>query len=219
MWYWVLPISQAGAGLFTAPLFVVIFSVIIFRETVGPRRSFAVALGFAGILLVLRPDAQGLGWVTFFPILSGAFHAIGIIMTRKWCEEEGTLTLLAAFFGFMMIAGCVGLLVVGAIFTDVPAGPDGFVFRGWVPFAGTFMIIVLVQGVGSLIGVGLIIKAYQMAESSFIAVFENAMIVAATLWAIILWKEVPDMIGVLGLACIIISGIIISIRSDQTQTT
>lgn len=211
----IMPISQAVAGLFTAPLFVVIFSILFFGETVGINRSLAVILGFVGIILVLRPDAQGIGLVTVLPIFAGAFHAMGIITTRRWCDGEGTLTLLAAFFTFMMIVGGIGVLAAGALFPDAPAGPDGYVLRGWVPFEGNFMVVTVIQGVGSLIGVGLIIKSYQLAESSFIAVFENVMIVSATLWAIVLWGEVPDAIGVAGLVCIIVSGIIISIRSEQ----
>jgi drug/metabolite transporter (DMT)-like permease len=210
-----MPIAQAVAGLFTAPIFVVIFSMIFLRETIGVRRGFAVLLGFFGIILVLRPDAQGLGAMTFLPILAGAFHAIGILMTRRWCAGEGTLSLLAAFFGFMLVIGGVGTVMMGQLVTDPPAGAAGFVFRGWVPFEGTFLILTVVQGIGSLIGVGLIIKSYQMAESSFIAVFENAMIVFATLWAIVLWAEVPDSIGLLGLLCIVASGVIISVRSSK----
>ena len=211
----IMPIAQAVAGLFTAPLFVVLFSVAFFGETVGLRRSLAVLLGFVGIILVLRPDAQGIGLITILPIMAGAFHAMGIITTRRWCDAEGTLTLLAAFFVFMMIVGGVGVLAAGALFPDAPIGPAGYVFRGWVPFDGAFRTITLIQGIGSLIGVGLIIKSYQLAESSFIAVFENVMIVSATLWAIVLWAEIPDTIGVIGLVCIIVSGIIISVRSNQ----
>ena len=213
-----MPIAQAVAGLFTAPIFVVLFSVVLFRETVGLRRSFAVLLGFTGIVLVLRPDTQGIGMLTLFPILSGACHAMGIITTRRWCAGEGTLTLLAMFFGFMLVIGGIGTVLMGTFVTNAPMGADGFILRGWVPFEGAFMIVTIVQGVGSLIGVGLIIKSYQLAESSFIAVFENAMIVAATLWAIVLWSEVPDMLGMLGLVCIVGSGIIISVRSGATES-
>lgn len=213
----IMPIAQAVAGLFTAPLFVVLFSVAFFQEKVGLQRSLAVVLGFVGIILVLRPDAQGLGMVTLLPILSGAFHAMGIITTRRWCAGEGAMTLLAAFFVFMLAVGAIGVVVAGAVFTNVPSGAAGYVFRGWVPFEGPFMWVTLVQGVGSLIGVGLIIKSYQLAESSFIAVFENVMIVSATLGAIVLWQEAPDSLGIAGLGCIILSGVIITIRSERAQ--
>lgn len=213
----IMPIAQAVAGLFTAPIFVVVFSVLFFGDTVGIRRSAAVVIGFIGIVLVLRPDVQAINMWTFAPMLAGAFHAMGIITTRRWCDGEGTLSLLAMFFGFMMVIGGVGTLVVGAVVTDVPAGADGFVFRGWVPFTGTFMVLTIIQGIGSLIGVGLIIKSYQLGEASFVAVFENSMIVFATLWAIVLWGEVPDALGIIGLFCIIASGILISARTDQAE--
>ncbi|MCK0120086.1 DMT family transporter [Loktanella sp. F6476L] len=213
----IMPIAQAVAGLFTAPIFVVIFSVLFFGETVGLRRSAAVIIGFVGIVLVLRPDMQSLSLWTFAPMIAGAFHAMGIITTRRWCDGEGTLSLLAMFFGFMLVIGGVGMILIGHFVTDVPAGADGFVFRGWVPFEGTFMILTLIQGVGSLIGVGLIIKSYQLGEASFVAVFENSMIVFATLWAIALWREVPDGVGAIGLLLIVASGIIISLRTGQVE--
>ncbi len=211
----VMPIAQAVAGLFTAPIFVVIFSVLFFGERVGARRIFAVLLGFAGIMLVLRPDAQGIGPLTILPIVAGAFHAMGNITTRRWCADEGTLTLLGAFFVAMLCIGAAGVVVMQVFVAQAPAGADGYVYRGWVPFAGAFMVITLIQGVGSLIGVGLIIRSYQLAESSFISVFENAMIVFATLWAVVLWGEVPSTVGVFGLALIVASGVIISVRSGQ----
>jgi drug/metabolite transporter (DMT)-like permease len=140
---------------------------------------------------------------------------MGNLTTRRWCADEGTLTLLGAFFVAMLCTGAVGAVVMSAFVPDPPAGADGYVFRGWVPFAGAFMVITLVQGVGSLIGVGLIIRSYQLAESSFISVFENAMIVFATLWAIVLWHEVPSIIGVTGLGLIVASGVIISLRTGH----
>jgi drug/metabolite transporter (DMT)-like permease len=213
----IMPIAQAVAGLFTAPIFVVIFSVLFFGEAIGLRRGGAVVIGFVGIVFVLRPDTQDVSLWSVGPMAAGAFHAMGIITTRRWCDGEGTLSLLAMFFGFMLVIGGVGTVLAGALIADAPVGAAGFAFRGWVPFEGMFMVLTVVQGVGSLIGVGLIIRSYQLAEPSFIAVFENAMIVFATLWAIVLWGEVPDELGLLGLGCIIASGVIISVRSRRVD--
>lgn len=211
----VMPIAQAVAGLFTAPIFVVIFSVLIWKEPVGARRIFAVCLGFIGILLVLRPDAQGVGATTVLPLMAGAFHALGNLTTRKWCADEATLTLLAGFFVMMFLVGAAGMVVLGVAVTDAPAGADGFVFRSWTPVEGAFLWVTVVQGAGSLIGVGLVLRSYQLAEPSVIAVFENALLVFATLWAIALWDEVPDQIAVTGLVCIVLAGVIIAARTGR----
>lgn len=214
----VMPVAQAVAGLFTAPIFVVIFSAIFFGERVGIRRVVAVLIGFGGIVLVLRPDVQGVGLLTVMPVVAGAFYAMGNITTRRWCGEEGTMTLLGAFFVAMMLMGAMGILVVNGLFPDPPTGPDGFVLRGWVPFEGVFMYVTLLQGIGSLLGIGLIIRSYQLAEASFIGVFEYAMILFATLWAAILWQEYPDAIGMVGIVFIVAAGVFISIRTGETPT-
>jgi drug/metabolite transporter (DMT)-like permease len=209
-----MPIAQVVAGLFTAPIFVVLFSVLLFKERIGPRRIFAVGLGFVGATLALRPDAADLSIWTIVPVMAGAVYALGNIATRRWCEGEGTLTLLGAFFGCMLVWGGLGLVFLAVYPLPVPAGGDGFITRGWVWPGGIFGLMILIQGVGSLIGVGATIRAYQLAEATMVAVFENLLLVFATIWAIFLWGEVPDTLGIIGLAMITVAGVIIALRSD-----
>lgn len=212
-----LPIAQVVAGLYTAPLFVVIFSWLFWQESVGPRRIVAVLIGFVGILMVIRPDQSGLTALSLLPVLSGATYALGNMATRRWCAEEGTLTLLGGFFGCMMIVGAVGCIMIAAVQPAVAPGADGFITRGWVWPAGIFGLMVVVQGVGSLIGVGLSIRAYQVADATLVAVFENTLLAFATLWAFVLWGEWPDEMALLGLALIALAGVIIAIRAAQPQ--
>jgi len=121
-----MPIAQAVAGLFTAPIFVVIFSVLFFGERIGPRRIFAVALGFVGIILVLRPETGDFSWLTVLPVIAGAFYGLGNLITRRLCMQEGTLTLLGGFFGLMTLAGALGCLVLWFYPLPVAAGRMDF---------------------------------------------------------------------------------------------
>ena len=54
-----MAIAEAGAGLFTSPIFVLLFSAILFRERIGWRRILAVVIGSCGVLLILRPESDG----------------------------------------------------------------------------------------------------------------------------------------------------------------
>jgi len=208
-----MPIAQAVAGLFTAPIFVVIFSVLFFGERVGPRRVLAVAIGFAGIILALRPEAGALTVWSVVPVLAGAFYGLGNLVTRKWCAGEGTLTLLGGFFAMMGISGALGVAALALWPLPVAPGGDGFLTRGWVAPEGIFLTMIVVQGVGSLIGVGLSIRAYQLADATMVAVFENTLLLFATLWAVILWREVPDALSLLGLSLVAAAGVLIALRS------
>jgi drug/metabolite transporter (DMT)-like permease len=100
----------------------------------------------------------------------------------------------------------------------VPEGGDGFITRGWVPPEGIFLTMIVVQAIGSLIGVGMSIKAYQLADATMVAVFENTLLVFATFWAFVLWGEAPDALGMVGLGLITVAGVIIALRSGAPAT-
>ena len=89
----IMPIGVVVAGLFTAPLFVLIIGVVFQSKRVGLIRVAAVAVGFIGAVLVIDPDPEALDLISFLPVFAGLLYAIGAIATRAWCEGEETLTL------------------------------------------------------------------------------------------------------------------------------
>lgn len=213
-----LPIAQAAAGLFTAPLFVVLFGMLLFGEKVGPRRLFAVVVGFVGILLALRPEAGALSPLSAVPILAGAFYGLGNLVTRHWCAGEATLTLLGGFFAMMAVFGALGVAVLTLWGIEAPAGAAGYLTRGWVSPDAIFTMVIVVQAAGSVLGVGMIIRAYQITDATTVAVFENTLLLFATVWAAVLWQEWPDALGLLGLALVASAGVLIALRSPAPKT-
>ena len=206
-----LPIGVVVAGLFTAPLFVLMISAIVQRRRVGPVRWAAVVVGFLGALMVIRPDPDNLDVVAFLPIVAGLLYAIGAVATRAWCEGEGTVAMSAVFFALLAIFGTVGCLVLpqgGAL------GAEGFVVRGWMPLTGNMVFWYAVQAVGALIGIAFIFGGYQSGEASYVAIFEYSLLIFASFWAWILWQqEVPPM-AMLGMALIFAAGAVIALRSE-----
>lgn len=211
-----LPVAQVAAGLFTAPIFVLLISRFAYGHHIGPWRIVAVAIGFVGVVLVLGPTAMaGATLAALLPILGGALYAMGNIATREWCARESAETLLTGFFAALGVFGVIGLVVLALVPVVVPAGADGFIQRGWVQPSTTFLFWVTVQAVISVVGVGLMIKAYQIAEASRVSVFEYIILPASALWGFVLWSEVPSVQAVLGMALITIAGMIIALRARQ----
>ncbi len=165
-------------------------------------------MGFVGALLVIRPDPANLEWVAFLPILAGMFYAIGAVATRAWCEGEGTIALTAGFFVMLAIVGAVGCLV----FPGAGAGADGFAARGWMPLNGGLMFWIAMQAVGTLIGIMLLFRGYQIGEASSVAVFEFSLLIFASAWAWYLWGQAVPPLGLFGMALIMLSGPTIAIR-------
>jgi drug/metabolite transporter (DMT)-like permease len=209
----VLPIGVVVAGLFTAPLFVVLISIVFQGKTVGPFRWAAVVMGFVGALMVIRPDPSALDPVAFLPIIAGLLYAVGAVATRAWCEGETTMTLTAGFFAMLGVFGLIGVLLING--EGAPTGHSGFVFRSWGPLDAPMLFWFAVQAVGSLLGIGLIFRGYLLGEASQVAVFEYSLLVFASFWAWVLWGQGVSALGLAGMVLIAVAGTVIALRSTQ----
>ena len=206
----ILPIGVVVAGLFTAPLFVALIAVGFQGKRIGRVHTSAILLGFAGALMVIRPDPANLDLVAFLPILAGLLYAIGAVATRAWCEGEATLALSAGFFVVLTVMGAVGCLV----FPSVGTGADGFVIRGWMPLDAGLIFWIAMQAVGALLGIMCLFRGYQIGEASQVAVFEYSLLVFASGWAWYLWGQTVPLLGLFGMALIVLSGAVIALRRD-----
>lgn len=208
-----MPIAQALAGLFTSPIFILLISASVMGQRVGPWRILAVALGFVGVLFVLQPDPNDFDTTVLIPVIGGLFYALAAISTRSLCSGESTISMLLGMLVALGLSGAAGLIVLGFLPVAPIAGPDGFVTRGWVwpmwqaaPWVG-------MQAVGSVLGVFLIIKAYQLGEPSFVSVFEYSVMIFGPLFAFVAFGQQITLWQVAGIALIAAAGGIIALRS------
>jgi drug/metabolite transporter (DMT)-like permease len=209
-----LPIGIVAAGFFTSPIFILLISWMFMGRRVGPVRLFAVLLGFAGVLLVIQPDPNNLEPLAFVPMIAGLLYAIGALATRAWCEGESTVSLTAGFFGLLGIFGCIGLIYLHVYPVDVPAGRDGFILRGAVTMSSTAWLWTVVQAVGSMIGILFIFRGYAIGDASYVSIYEYSLLIFASFWAYYLWGEALNPLALIGIALIIASGVIITLRSQ-----
>lgn len=215
----VLPVAVVAAGLYTAPIFVLLIERFAFGIRFGVWRVLAVALGFAGVLLMLGPGTAGVApGLVALPVGAAVLYGLGNLATRHWCDGESALTLTAGFFAALFGVGALGLAAVTLWAPAVPDGPAGFVLRGWQAFDGPFLFWTLVQATGSLVGVALMVRAYQMADTSKVSVFEYALLPIGAAWGFVLWAEVLPLAAWLGIALIFASGAVIALRSKGARS-
>ncbi|MEM9581228.1 MAG: DMT family transporter, partial [Pseudomonadota bacterium] len=167
-----MPIAQALAGLFVAPIFVLLISIFVFGERVGLLRITAVIAGFIGVLIVLQPEQGSFSLISLMPMMGGLFYAMGSVATQRLCPEEATPAMLLGLFSLQATFGATVLVALHVINPVAAPGTDGFLLRQWTTPQSFTWLLIVVQAFGSLMGVGLLIRAYQSAEPSFAAVFE-----------------------------------------------
>lgn len=208
-----MPIAMALAGLFTSPVFVLLFTAFGLRQRIGPWRIAAVAIGFVGILIVLGPSGGALGWIIVLPVMGGVLYAAGVVATRVLCEGESTLTLLAGIFLAQTAFSVLVLGVITLVGAEVPDGGMAFLTRGWIWPVNDALPYIVLQAVGSAIGVFFLNRAYQIGEASHVAVFEYSVMIFGPFFGWWLLGQPVTVVQGVGIALIASAGIIIAIRS------
>ncbi|WP_128294018.1 DMT family transporter [Afifella aestuarii] len=198
-----LQLSVAAVSYYTLPVFITLFSALFVGERVGPIGWMAVALGLAGVLLILRPDAAAFNAYALLPLLSAVLYALAMILTRTKCREEHPLTLsLALNLAFVV----VGLGGVG-IFQE-RGGEGGYLTTGWLPLGaaeiGTLVLLSAAMIIGSL-GAAF---SYQRAPSNVIGTLDFSYVGFAAIWGLLLFQEIPSLITLGGMALIVGAGIL-----------
>ncbi len=214
-----MPVSQVAAALFSAPLWVLLISAAVFGRRIAPRPAFAAALGFAGVLVMLRPDPQNLSLLALMPLAAGALYGFSNILTREWCGEESVATLVGGFFAGLALSAAA--LAVLAVVTppDAWRAAAPFLTDGWRPVTAGVAFWILVQALGALIAVGMIARGYQSGPTGTLAVFEYSFILTISFWAWILWGEALAPVDFIGIAMIVGSGVVIATGPQAPSAT
>ena len=208
-----MPMAQALAGLFTSPIFVLLITALVLGEKIGPIRVIAVSLGFLGILLVLNKGLIDLNIISFLPVLGGVFYALAAVATRQLCEGESTLSLLTMLLVLQFLFGLGALIYLGMEGGDVAPGADGFLTRPWTWSLAAALPWIIIQAVGSILGIGLIFRAYQIGQASYVAVFEYSAFIFGPFFAWLFIGQQIQLLQVAGIACIAAAGVLIARRT------
>ena len=204
----VISLPEASAIFFVAPLFITVFSVVFLGEKVGWHRWSAIAVGFLGVVIMLRPGTEAFRFAALLPLFAALSYAFLQVLTRKIGLREKAST-MAFYIQLVFIVVCIGF---GIVFGDGRyANPDNaavdFLFRSWLLPEGIDWLIMIGLGVSSGIGGYLVSQAYRLCAAAVVAPFEYLALLLAIFWGITLWGEWPDLVAWIGIALIFGSGL------------
>ncbi|MCR9255211.1 MAG: DMT family transporter [Alphaproteobacteria bacterium] len=199
-----LPLPVAAAAYYTLPLFIVVFAALFGGETVGPVQWLAVAIGFLGVLTILRPGGDSFQAAALLPILAAMLYAVAMILTRTHCRNEHPVTLALGLNAMFISIGVAGL-GYGAM---RPEAMTGFLDAEFVPMAfEEWRSLVILAALLIVASVGTAI-AYQAAPASTVGTFDFAYVAFALIWGLVIFDEHPDALGLLGIGLIVGAGVI-----------
>jgi drug/metabolite transporter (DMT)-like permease len=195
-----LPLAEATAIAYLAPLFVTLLSVYFLKEKVDMARWIAVLCSFAGVVIIIRPGSGVFTWAALLPICNAITFAIYQIVTRRIAGLESPYT--SIFY-----AGLVGCVLLSAILPDIWILPQS----SW--HAAGFVTIGVLGALGHLI----LIKAYEYAPASRLAPFSYAQLIWVAIIGFFVFGDFPDGWSLLGMAILVVSGIFMA-NQQRRQT-
>ena len=201
-------IVEMAAGLYTYPIFVTILSAIFLGERVGIRRVSAVVVGATGAMLILQPGGEAFHLVKLMPVGAGLCYAGNVLVTRRWCRGENTITMALGIALSFVVIGLGGCLFLAASPAS-PAFRETFPFLGygWRDAAAWVFGITFLCSILNASGNVILTKAYQSAESSWLAPFDYTYLIFATIAGVVFFANWPGTWQVAGMALIAGAGV------------
>ena len=192
-----IPLAEAYAIIFIAPIVVTLLSPFLLGENVGIRRWIAVVGGFVGVLLVIQPGFQEFHFGMIIAVASGIMWGLYGIVTRKLTQQE-LPRIMMIYASFIAIIGVSPLLPTH-----------------WVSPHLDHSLMIVAMGALATGGHALMVYSYAAAPATVVTPFLYASIIAATLQGYFIFGDFPNLIAWVGISIIIACGIYITLREAK----
>ncbi len=204
-----LPLAEAIALFFMAPLFVTIGSGPFLGERVSPFAWIAVALGLVGVFVILRPGSALFEPAALLSLFSAGCYALGMLLSRKHGAAVSA-TVQSFYQNVTYIVG--SLIIAGALAVFVPAEQThpslAFLTRAWAWPNTWDLTLMLACGIIAALAVVLLTHGYRMGEASIVTPFEYTGMIWASFWGFTIFSEVPKITTFIGMALIAGAGVL-----------
>lgn len=198
MFFWAvtyLPLADTVTFYLAAPIYVTALSALVLREAVGWRRWSAVAVGFVGVVIALRPSTAMLTWPAMIALVGSMFFAVFLILTRTLRGTSDVVMVSGTFVAMLAVSGAV------APFAWIAPSPRDFA-------------LMALLGVVAMVAFACINRSLKLAPASVAVPYQYTMI----LWAIglgwLVFGDVPDAWTLAGAAIIVAAGLYILWREQ-----
>ena len=213
-----LPLAEVETIRFSGPLMITVLSVVFLSEKVSLGRWFALAVGFGGVLLVVRPGTATYNIGSIFILISVLFYALTVLSTRQLQQTESSATM--AFYSSLMYVASAIVLIPFTMAIGEQAGTHSslaFLLHPWQILTLPHGLLMASLGLVWAAWTYLMARAYSLAKASIAAPFEYVSLPINIMWGYVFWSEVPNLSTLAGAALTLASGLFILFRNARER--
>ncbi|MGH6720178.1 MAG: DMT family transporter [Alphaproteobacteria bacterium] len=204
-----LPLAETSTLYYANPLFITALSVPFLHEAVGPRRWAAVLVGFAGVVVVLRPDVAAVNPAMLLALGAAFFYACSMLVTRRAGGRVPATGFALHSVVLLLVLSAIAGLVMGDGRFDQGGTILGYLLRAWSLPPGLDLALLAATGPISAAGFVLLAEAYRTAPVSLVAPFEYSSLPVAVIAGYVVFGDLPAPATWIGLALIVGAGLYI----------
>ncbi|WP_298853853.1 DMT family transporter [uncultured Ruegeria sp.] len=195
-----MPLANVTAILQALPLTVTLGAALCFSEQVGWRRAIAIAIGFVGMLLIVRPGPDGFSLYSIYALIAVASITVRDLITRHMSANVPSMVVTLATSA--SIAGAAAIASV---------------FEGWVPVSAMAGPLVAAAAVFVLLGYLFSVMVMRQGDVGFVAPFRYSSLIWALGLGWVVFDEWPDTVTMLGVLLIVGAGLFTLLRERVRQ--
>lgn len=196
-----MPLANLSAILQSLPLAVTLGAALLLGEKVGWRRMLAIAAGFGGVLMIVRPGTAGFDIWSVVGLASVACVVVRDLMTRRMSHRLTSVTVATTTAVAVTLMGAVGTLLGD----------------GWTPVPLADLVRLSVAALALVIGYLCVVTAMRVGDVALVAPFRYTALVWAILLGWLLFGDWPDMMTFAGAGVIVVSGLYAYLRENRLR--
>ncbi|SEO31689.1 EamA-like transporter family protein [Gemmobacter aquatilis] len=185
-----LPLATLSAIMQSLPLAVTLAAALIFHERLGWRRLLAVAIGFAGVMLIIRPGGAGFDRWSLLGLASVACVVARDLSTRRLSRHTPSAT--------VALWAAVAVTAMGAVVSG---------FSGWAPVSLEQAALILGASAALIVGYLTVVMTMRVGDIGFVAPFRYMALFWAILLGFLVFGSVPDGWTLIGASIVVATGL------------
>lgn len=185
-----MPIGNVTAILQVLPLTVTLTAAILFGDRLGWRRLLAIMIGFVGVMIIVRPDADGFNEYALFALIAVGFVTVRDLAARRLSQHVSSITA-----SLVSAIGITGFAAIGM------SGSE------WVAVDGQHVALLAGATLFIMCGYLFSVMTMRVGEISFIAPFRYTSLLWALLLGFVVFGDWPDALTMLGIAIVVLMGV------------
>ncbi|MDQ1847215.1 DMT family transporter [Gemmobacter fulvus] len=185
-----MPLANLSAIMQSLPLAVTLAAALVFRDQIGWRRLLAIAVGFCGVLLIIKPGTDGFDRWSMLGLASVACVVVRDLATREVSRNTASAT--------VAVWASLAVTLMGVV---------GMIFTGWAPVSLREALLILAASANLIVGYMSVVMVMRVGDIGFVAPFRYMALFWAILMGFLIFGSLPDGWTVIGAAIVVATGI------------